>query len=193
MRKRASVVLTLIFTASFLNFVPAIAADSRPVDVVSVTWPGAAAIPSTVGEISGLIDSDVSARWKNFTTLVGDTKDRTINFVSGEILQTPIELKIQMACGGAASSTFMYGVRNEAYKRLGISDFSNRYLVIVAPESGCVWSGRSPLGDSNSTNGIVVLHDSGSAFVITHELGHTFGLGHTNFLRCASGARDGQW
>jgi hypothetical protein len=193
MRKRASVVLTLIITASFLNFVPAFAADSRPVDVVSVTWPGAAAIPSTVGEIFGLIDSDVSARWKNFTTLVGDTKDRTINFVSGEILPTPIELKVQMACGGTASSTFMYGVRNEAYKRLGISDFSNRYLIIVAPESGCVWSGRSPLGDSNSTNGIVVLHDSGSAFVITHELGHTFGLGHTNFLRCASGERDGQW
>jgi hypothetical protein len=37
------------------------------------------------------------------------------------------------------------------------------------------------------------LHDSASSFVISHELGHTFGLGHSNFLRCDNAAYDGAW
>ena len=28
---------------------------------------------------------------------------------------------------------------------------------------------------------------------MSHELGHTFGLGHSNFLRCDNAANDGAW
>jgi hypothetical protein len=87
----------------------------------------------------------------------------------------------------------MSSSRPEAYKRLGITDYSNRYLVVYAPKAGCVWSGRAGLGGPKSVSGTLILHDSDSSFVIAHELGHTFGLGHSNFLRCDNGAKDGAW
>jgi hypothetical protein len=87
----------------------------------------------------------------------------------------------------------MSSIRLEAYKRLGVSDSSKRYLVVIAPKAGCVWSGRAGLGGPMSQSGTLILHDSASSFVISHELGHTFGLGHSNFLRCDNAAYDGPW
>jgi hypothetical protein len=98
-----------------------------------------------------------------------------------------------MACTGSAASDFMTSIRSEAYRRLGVANSFNRYLVVYSPKAGCVWSGRAGLGGPKSVSGTLVLHDSDSSFVIAHELGHTFGLGHSNFLRCDNGAKDGAW
>ena len=176
-----------------LGLSPAFAVDERVVDVVAVTWAGAEAPAGDVNVVAKAIDTDVNADWKKFTTLYGDTKDRTISFVSGKVLTTPISLIAKMACSGSAASEFLSSIRPEAYKRLGISDYSKRYLVVVAPKAGCVWSGRAPLGTAKSVSGTLVLHDSASGYVMAHELGHTFGLGHSNFLRCDNAANDGAW
>jgi hypothetical protein len=49
------------------------------------------------------------------------------------------------------------------------------------------------VGTAKSKRGTLILHNSASSFVISHELGHNFGLGHSNFLRCDTGATDGPW
>jgi hypothetical protein len=192
-RKAVTIVLALVFGFVSLGFSPAYAVDERVIDVVEVTWIGAEAPAGDAKKVATVIDTDVNADWKKFTTMYGDTKDRTVSFKSGKVLDTPISLVSKMACTGYVASEFMSSIRPEAYKRLGISDYSERYLVVVAPKAGCIWSGRAQVGRANSKSGTLILHDSASSFVITHELGHNFGLGHSNFLRCDNAAYDGPW
>ena len=193
MRKRVSVFIAIVFAFASLGLAPAYAVDERVIDVVAVTWNGAATALSNPKTIAGVIDTEVNADWKKFTTMVGATTDRIISFKTGKVLETPITLPSKMACTGSAASEFMTSIRSEAYRRLGVANSFNRYLVVYSPKAGCVWSGRAGLGGPKSVSGTLVLHDSDSSFVIAHELGHTFGLGHSNFLRCDNGAKDGAW
>ena len=192
-KKRFSLLIALLVGFVGLGLTPALAIDERVIDVVEVTWAGAVAPAGDVNVVAKVIDSEVNADWKKFTTLYGDTKDRVISFVSGKLLTTPITLGSKMPCSGSSGTDFLSNIRAESYRRLGISDYSKRYLVVIAPKAGCVWSGKAPLGAADSTSGFLVLHDSASGYVITHELGHTFGLGHSNFLRCDNAANDGAW
>jgi hypothetical protein len=193
LRNRLTVIFAAVFAFVSLGLAPAYAVDERLIDVVEVTWAGAPAPAGNAAAVAKVIDTEVNADWKLFTTMFGDTKDRTVSFKTGKVLEAPISLLSKMACTGFPSSEFMRSIRPEAYSRLGIRDYSERYLVVVAPKAGCVWSGRALVGGANSKNGTLILHDSASSFVITHELGHNFGLGHSNFLRCDTGANDGPW
>ena len=193
MSKRVSSFIAIVFAFVSVGLSPAYAVDQRVIDVVEVTWPGAAAPAGDGAAVAKVIDKDVNADWLKFTAMFGDTKDRGVSFKTGQVLKEQISLVSKMACTGFLASDFMSSIRPEAYKRLGISDYSKRYLLVIAPKAGCVWSGRANLGRPNSQSGTLILHDSASSFVISHELGHTFGLGHSNFLRCDNAAYDGAW
>jgi len=193
MSKRLSSFIAIVIAFVSLGLSPAYAVDQRVIDVVEVTWPGAVAPVGDGAAVAKVIDKDVNADWLKFTAMFGDTKDRGVSFKTGQVLKEQISLVSKMACTGFLASDFMSSIRPEAYKRLGISDYSKRYLLVIAPKAGCVWSGRANLGRPNSQSGTLILHDSASSFVISHELGHTFGLGHSNFLRCDNAAYDGAW
>ena len=133
MKKRLSIFTAILVGFVGLGLTPALAVDERVIDVVAVTWAGAGAPAGDVNVVAKAIDVEVNADWKKFTTLYGDTKDRTISFKTGKILTEPISLTAKMACSGPAASEFLSSIRPEAYKRLGISDYSKRYLVVIAP------------------------------------------------------------
>ena len=192
-KNRIAVITAVVCAITGIGLSPARAVDVRVIDIVTVTWPGAPALPADANKIANLINTEVNADWKKFTTLYGAPTDRTISFVSGKILETPISLGSKMPCSGIAATTFMDSIRPDAFRRLGVTDYSARYLLIVAPKAGCIWSGRANMGSYRSTNGTIVVTEIATSFVITHEIGHTFGLGHTNFLRCDSGDADGMW
>ena len=191
MRKLQIVFVLLIFM--LLGVMPtAIAFDERVIDIATVTWRGATPGPN-ISEVERAIQEEVGPRWKRYTTIKGGQPREAINFKLGKTLTQSISLNGPINCEGREASTFMNSIRTEAYKRLGIESWRDRFLLILIPKAGCIWSGRALVGSKDAKGGILALHDSASAYVIVHELGHTLGLGHTNFLRCKSGSSDGPW
>jgi hypothetical protein len=117
-KSRISAFVAIVIGFVSFGFAPAYAVDERVIDVVAVTWPGAAAPAGDVNKVATVIDTDVNDDWKRFTTLFGATTDRSISFKTGKVLKEPISLITKMACTGFAASQFINSIRPEAYERL---------------------------------------------------------------------------
>ena len=170
---------------------PALAAENRIIDVVAITWPGAAAPVVTVNDVKSAIESEVTTRW-NF---LAQNWPGGINFQVGNVVTTPINMAVPLICDGPDSGAYMRDARRAFYTKYPIANYSSRYLILLtpAPRPNCIWEGRALIGDAKTPGGLIALRNNASPFVITHELGHTLGIGHTNLIRCPNNGADGDW
>ena len=90
LRNRLTVIFAAVFAFVSIGLAPAYAVDERLIDVVEVTWAGAPAPAGNAAAVAKVIDTEVNADWKLFTTMFGDTKDRTVSFKTGKVLEAPI-------------------------------------------------------------------------------------------------------
>jgi hypothetical protein len=169
------------------------AIDIRFIDIAEVTWSGSSKPTVSSKEISSAIVNQVGPDWSEFTSSHGGANKKTINFRYGQTLLSPIQLRSPFECDSTNFPAYVNSIRNDVYRQLDLNDAQDRYLIILTPDTGCNWSGRALIGSIAVKGGLMVLHNTASAFVITHELGHSLGLGHSNLLRCDSGASDGAW
>ena len=142
-KRRTAGTLFLALSFSLFLLPPAEALDRRAVDVVEISWSGAAKPSTSQTEVMQKIDSEVRDRWETLTNFIGSESDRRIQFYAGRNLNQPILLNASLSCDRPDFSNFMNSIRTEAYRRLSISASTERYLIILMPEANCIWQGRS--------------------------------------------------
>ena len=183
--------IALIVALLVIPIAPVQAVETRTIDIVALTWPGASAPSVTVNDVKSAIQNEVATRWN----YLAQNWPGGINFEVGTVQSTPISMSVPLICEGSESSVYMRDARRAFYTKYPMADYASHYLILLAPapRPNCVWEGKSLIGDAKTPGGLMVVKNNASPFVITHELGHSLGLGHTNLIRCPGNGPDGAW
>jgi hypothetical protein len=163
---------------------PARADLIREIDVVAITWPNAPTLENSVPQLRAVIDNYTIGYWE---------RQAQIQFVNGLTDTDLIQMSSEAPCMGDATVDYMNQVSSKFYAKHKLNGAS-RYLIVLMPKltGNCVWAAKSFVGDYHTTFGMTILQDAIQPNVITHELGHSLGLGHTNLMSCPNSV-DGDW
>jgi len=194
-QKSSRIVLVVLCSLLFIqSLTPVFAAPKKHIlDVVEITWPGAKSPDVSKREVAEAINGEVKKSWKLFTQSEASETYSGLEIVLGEVVQDSYVLARPLSCNDNVFQSFVSEVRSTTYRKLGITNTENRSMVILTPAAGCIWLGRATFGDPDTPGMGLVIQNTASAFVITHEIGHLLGLGHSNLLRCNDGSPDGPW
>jgi hypothetical protein len=189
-RLTTSLSVFVLFTVSFC--VAASAAENiRFVDVVSIDWNGSSQRKVSVSDVVKSLEETSLPYWNN-QVKYSKLDNRIIKL--GEVFYREIVVKNPPSCSGNLANEYIRKVRLMLESAESTSsNFDQRYLVVLMPRINCIWEAISTLNTPGMWMGGMLLNDVSKNFIISHELGHALGLGHSNLVACDAGKFDGIW
>lgn len=114
--------------------------NPKLLDIVVLQAAGKVSGKSNSDLVNGIV-SDVIPHWSS----------NGIKFQLGESPSKPLVLATPINCSGNQVSSQLINIRKSFYQEINVADSSNRYLIAIAPNAGCIWEGVSLLAnDVNS-------------------------------------------